>query len=160
MENPLHKIPGIPLALEKRVVNAISHFEEHLNEGEIAIIRIDRINKPPRRFQHFIVKLKNYKNAKDIIKPAKGPLRIEMDAWSHVLGDLANELLRKWPEGSEPNSIGLITDSKTIVFNAGRPEANGMEWYEDHLEGKSQAAIVAGEIENPLQMHWIKKGEK
>lgn len=59
------------------------------------------------------------------------------------LAGVAREIATQWPERARPATIGMATDGHWMVFNAAHPSCEGSAWLDEHLSGRSPAAIVA-----------------
>lgn len=147
-------IPEIPEKLEKRTLLLMSEMDKFIPLNHLLKIKILRINNPPRKLDfEYIVKDYSASHSYEIkeidIKDKK-----KLESISFFLIEIAVLLIKRWPANLKPQSIGFITDGKSLIFNPGQPEAYGLDWYNDHHNGKSRCAIIIGSTENPLNMNW------
>ena len=62
-----------------------------------------------------------------------------------ALAPLARDLAARWPAMARPRVIGMATDGHCIVFNAGHPSCEGVEWLDQHILGRSPGVLLAGD---------------
>ncbi len=156
------QVPGIeapgwatPLPIDHksqaRAVAGMKKMRDHLPGNAFLIIRIGRINKPPRSINAEVHLVETRKDGPVIIPTNTVPalLNIMIGQCSDLI-KIAIDLLKRWPEGSSPETIGIITDGHIAIFNPGKPEANNYDWVKHHLNGTSPCISIAGHSETPL----------
>ncbi len=143
--------PLIDERLTRRGKVCLKKLRDHIPASSFMLIRILRINDPPRQIEVEMHQVQSAPGGTRI----RGMLvdRAHMAAYESHCAELiaiGAELVSRWPENARPRAIGLITDGQILAINPGRPEARAYSWLHDHLSGQSPCVPVIGETSEPF----------
>ena len=138
-------IPGLDNKAQVSASRAQGRIKGMLREqkADIALIRLENLKIPPRRSVVTYWSYRDNSYAQIGARPDDCQNVVEMDVGLDMV-PIAIDLYRRWPEKERPQSIVLLSDGQTLLFNPGRPESDPSEILRTHLDAIAPAAMLLG----------------
>ena len=152
-------IPGLDNKAQVSASRAQGRIKGMLREqkADIALIRLENLKIPPRRSVVTYWSYRDNSYAQIGARPDDCQNVVEMDVGLDMV-PIAIDLYRRWPEKERPQSIVLLSDGQTLLFNPGRPESEDPKYWVECYEGEAPyyVHVETGESqwEPPPQGSW------